>query len=624
MRATMTPTNFRWAIGSWAPLAICLVAWTAVPQGLAADEAPAPMSASEVIEVLDETVDWYRTLAVQQKIASEPSDLLILYGNRETANQVMALAFGAARLNADLLAKQTSAPAAPNAGVAGCAAGISGHIEKQDYESQAGETPQDHTPPPQARTPDKSLADLRAKMSELQGELDLLSAKKSALGEMSAFLQNATGSGTAGNSLKAQIEAMAVAMSATDGSGTAAPNAPSLNLAPTATEVAGQVGLWGIGEGLFKLSEKMATIATVDQRTRALQSTVNKFRAPIIAHVKALSARGDSFAAAAYSASGAGLIAVRAQLDALASDFKQTSQLLIPLSKENLLLDQYRRNLADWRKAVRSQIRTALRALGWHLVLLALVLSAVFLLAEIWRRAVLRYSRDSRRRHQLLLIQRIVLWVLVFLIITFSFANELGSVFTFAGLITAGLAVAMQSVLVSIVGYFFLIGKYGIKAGDRVQIGEVSGEVFEVGLVRLYLMELDGHGTFGPTGRVVAFPNSIVFTMSGGMFKHIPGVSVAWHEITLALPAGADYAALKDRLQLAAADALAEHREELLRQTGEIQKTTQSASAGAIQAQVQLRFSSAGVEACVRYPVVGKDAAQIDESVSQKLSHAIA
>jgi hypothetical protein len=43
-------------------------------------------------------------------------------------------------------------------------------------------------------------------------------------------------------------------------------------------------------------------------------------------------------------------------------------------------------------------------------------------------------------------------------------ASELGSLVTFAGLITAGLAVAMQSILVSVVGYFFLIGKYGIRA----------------------------------------------------------------------------------------------------------------------------------------------------------------
>ena len=172
----------------------------------------------------------------------------------------------------------------------------------------------------------------------------------------------------------------------------------------------------------------------------------------------------------------------------------------------------------------------------------------MFVLAQLWRRAVFRYVHEARRRSRLLLLQKIVLWALVVAIVASTFATELGSLATFAGLITAGLAVAMQSVLVSIVGYFFLIGKYGIRVGDRVQIGSVTGEVIEMGLVRLHLMELSGEGAMAPTGRVVAFANSIIFQASGGLFKQIPGVNLAWHEITFGLPTGADYAALKDKM----------------------------------------------------------------------------
>src|SRR5690606_9937167 len=103
------------------------------------------------------------------------------------------------------------------------------------------------------------------------------------------------------------------------------------------------------------------------------------------------------------------------------------------------------------------------------------------------------------------------------------------------------LAVAMQSVLVSVVGYFFLVGKYGIRVGDRVQVGSVTGEVIDLGLVRLHMLELSGQGgAMSPTGRVVAFANSIVFQSSGGLFKQIPGINLAWREITVKLPAEAD------------------------------------------------------------------------------------
>jgi small-conductance mechanosensitive channel len=211
----------------------------------------------------------------------------------------------------------------------------------------------------------------------------------------------------------------------------------------------------------------------------------------------------------------------------------------------------------------------------------------------------------------------------VVIIIGFTFASELGSILTFAGLITAGLAVAMQSVLVSIVGYFFLIGKYGIRIGDRVQIGEVSGEIIELGMVRMYLMELASRGSLVPTGRVAAFPNSVVFQVTTGLFKQIPGVSFAWHDITLALPPGVDYATTKEKLFAAANETLAEYREEIQRQTRELQRTTLSSAGGDTMPTVQLSYSVKGVDAHVRYPVHLPHAAEIDERMSQALLHVI-
>ena len=275
--------------------------------------------------------------------------------------------------------------------------------------------------------------------------------------------------------------------------------------------------------------------------------------------------------AQADAADSATLDGLRGQLDALSGQIKQASAILIPLSKQATLLNQYRHNLKNWHDAVKVQSRDALRSLGVRLGILLAILGVVFALAHIWHRAVLKYVQDARRRYQLLLLRKIALWSLVVVIVGFTFASELSSIVTFAGLITAGLAVAMQSVLVSIVGYFFLIGKYGIRVGDRVQIGEVSGEVIELGMVRMYLMEFAGQGSASPTGRVAAFPNSVVFQVSAGLFKQIPGVNFAWHDITLGVPAGADYSQVKERLFAAANEALGDYREEIQRQTRELQ-----------------------------------------------------
>jgi hypothetical protein len=240
----------------------------------------------------------------------------------------------------------------------------------------------------------------------------------------------------------------------------------------------------------------------------------------------------------------------------------------------------------------------------------------VFALAEVWRRAVLRYAHEARRRYQLLLIRKIVMWTAVIVIVGLSFATEISTFATFAGLLTAGVAVAMQSVLVSMVGYFFLIGKYGIRVGDRIQIGTVVGEVIDIGLVRMHLMELHSDD-LAPTGRVVAFANLIVFQASSGLFKQIPGVNLSWHESTVALPAVNDYSVLKTQLLAAITRVLEEYREEFVRQTNAIKESTASMSINVRLPQVQMHLASGRMEALIRYPVNLKHATEIDERVSQ-------
>ncbi len=333
--------------------------------------------------------------------------------------------------------------------------------------------------------------------------------------------------------------------------------------------------------------------------------------------MQSYAAASDALAAAADSANGAALQKLRGQFDTLAWLFKQTSSILLPLSQEAVLLEQYRHNLSSWRDATRREYHEAWQVLAARLGILVGLLATVFVLAEIWRRAVLRYVHEPRRRYVLLLVRTILMWVVIVAIVGLSFVTEISSFATFAGLITAGVAVAMQSVLVSIVGYFFLIGKYGIRVGDRVQIGNVVGEVMDLGLVRMHLMEFNDQGPLGPTGRVVAFPNLIVFQATGGLFKHLPGVNLSWHEITVPLPAVGDYADLKQRLLQAVRGVTQEYRDEIERQRNEILEMSVSGGGGDTEVHVQMRIVDGHMQAQIGYPVHLQHAADIDERVSE-------
>lgn len=608
-------------------LGLAASALAQAPASVAPAEGAAPLSGPQVIQMLDRTIAWYRTLAIQQQAANQPSDVFILYDNRQTANRVIALAFEIARADTELLARSGE----------GSASGTRDAVTQPIVELKSRfarqlsgvQTELQETQRQLSQATGTAATDLQAKVSELQGEIDLFTARQSLVTTMLSIASESDASSFSPDALRAQVDAMAVTLGssnsalATPAADAGAPPANSATplepLIGTSVNVAARYGIWDLAANVFKLSEKLATIDSLDSRTLELTDLFKRIRLPVTERLKSMSQQGDALASAADHASTADLKQTRQALDALSEQFKTASRLMVPLGKVGVSLTQYHHNLDNWRHLVASQYRDALRTLGLRVLVLLAMLAVVFIAARIWQRAVLRYAHEPRRRAQLLLVQRIVIGALVVLVVGFAFASELTALFTFAGLIAAGLAVAMQSVLVSFVGYFFLIGKYGIRLGDRVQVGEVVGEVIELGLVRLHLMELGAKGLSGPTGRVVAFPNSIVFQVSTGLFKQISGVDLAWHELALSLPADVDYGATKERLVAAVEVALKDSREEILRQAREIQRTTASNSGEDASPRVQLVFSAAGVEAKVRYPVHMSNAAEIDERVSQEV-----
>jgi small-conductance mechanosensitive channel len=586
------------------------------------------MTGEQVVRILDETVDWYRMLGIQQQSATQPSDLLILYANRQAADRVVALAFEIARANAELLSSQAEIQqdTAPDPSASPQALQQSQRdLDRRRTTIQAELAAAQRQ---LSAAEGAARSELQAKAAELRSELDLVDARRNLLANMVDFAHETDANGSGVSALKEHIDAIAASIPTAAGAmpegsmPDAQAGATGMGDASRPAEqiAARRFGIWDLGTNVLRLTNKLSTIDEVDQRTETLQRTFTQIRMAPEQQIKALSARGDALEARRSESDSAELKAARDEYDTIAWLFKQTSSILVPLTKAGVLLEQYRDNLDSWRNTTRAQYRSALKTLAARVGVLLLMLGAVFVAGELWKRAVLGYVQEPRRRHQLLLVRRIVLWAVAIAIAGLAFATELSSFATFAGLLTAGIAVAMQSVLVSIVGYFFLVGKFGVRVGDRVQIAAVTGEVIDVGLVRLHLMELGPQ--YGPTGRIVAFANSVVFQPSG-IFKQIPGVNLAWREASLPIPHGGDYAAIKQRLLEAADRVLEDYRPDLERQTRELQRASSSSAAEKAQAHVQLRFSSGSVEAIVRYPVPLQRAAEVEERMSRALFDAL-
>src|ERR1700720_1816028 len=65
---------------------------------------------SNILQFLDQTINWYRQIDVERQIATEPDDVIAVNDNRALADQIVRLAFDFARAAVDFTAQSSAKP----------------------------------------------------------------------------------------------------------------------------------------------------------------------------------------------------------------------------------------------------------------------------------------------------------------------------------------------------------------------------------------------------------------------------------------------------------------------------------------------------------------------------------
>jgi len=162
------------------------------------------------------------------------------------------------------------------------------------------------------------------------------------------------------------------------------------------------------------------------------------------------------------------------------------------------------------------------------------VILVIIIIQRLVKRFLLRKISDIKIKYQW---QKISLYIAVFLIILFlinTWLNIFGSVATFLGLISAGIAIALKDPLVNMVAWLFILIRQPFKVGDRIQIGDIAGDVIDIRLFQFSLNEIGNWvDAEQSTGRIIHIPNGKVFT--DPQSNYTAGFEYIWHEIPVLL-----------------------------------------------------------------------------------------
>tara|TARA_B110000116_G_scaffold266009_1_gene276091 strand:+ start:616 stop:1461 length:846 start_codon:yes stop_codon:yes gene_type:complete len=170
------------------------------------------------------------------------------------------------------------------------------------------------------------------------------------------------------------------------------------------------------------------------------------------------------------------------------------------------------------------------------------------ILRKLFLKILFRNTSNALVRYRWQKISSYVINVLGLIIVGQIWFKGFESIATYLGLLSAGVAIALKDPLVNLTGWAFILSRAPFVVGDRVQIGDHSGDVIDINFFKFTLMEV-GHWGDGEqaSGRIIHIPNGKVFIDI--LANYSKGFKYIWNEVPVLLTFESDWKKAKKILE---------------------------------------------------------------------------
>jgi small-conductance mechanosensitive channel len=211
------------------------------------------------------------------------------------------------------------------------------------------------------------------------------------------------------------------------------------------------------------------------------------------------------------------------------------------------------------------------------------------------------------------------------IVISIVFVNWYAAIAAFGvGSIIIGLAV--QTPMKSFIAWIYILVRQPYRVGDRIQIGDATGDVIDVGYLDTTLWEFGGKYITGdhPSGRLIKFPNEkvldeLVYNYSWPLFPYI------WNEIKFQVAYNADLEFIASTMQKIAEEELGKEMIDRVQTFRDLLARTPVDELEVREhPRVIFRVSeNTWLEAIVRYLVAPREAGRVKTRLIKKLLAAL-
>ncbi|WP_139956822.1 mechanosensitive ion channel domain-containing protein [Flavicella sediminum] len=164
----------------------------------------------------------------------------------------------------------------------------------------------------------------------------------------------------------------------------------------------------------------------------------------------------------------------------------------------------------------------------------------VSIISKIILKNLNKKVRSTDNKYKTRKIINLFSYILFIAIVLFVYNDKLGNIGTAMGVAGAGIAFALQEVIISIAGWVNIVTTNAVQIGQRVKIGDVKGDIVDIGVLNTTLMEI-GDWVNGDlyNGRIVTLTNSFIFKEK--VHNYSSEYPFLWDEITIPIRTESDY-----------------------------------------------------------------------------------
>ena len=198
------------------------------------------------------------------------------------------------------------------------------------------------------------------------------------------------------------------------------------------------------------------------------------------------------------------------------------------------------------------------------------IIVVIWVLRFLIQKLVWRQTEDPRLRYQWKRSIGLALSLISIILISSVWISAFAGFGAFLGLFTAGLAIALKDPLTNIAGWLFISTRKPFSVGDRVQVGDNTGDVIDIRLFQFALLEIGNWVQADQsTGRIIHIPNGKVFLKPQANYSK--GFQYIWNEIPVLVTFESNWESAKGILE----KIVTRHAEHL---TGAVEKQIKEAT----------------------------------------------